>query len=169
MMLLSGLAPIVGLQSRLGAADDPAWYVKHADWQQTLLAARQSLAALEQKQGITQRYPTFISPVVRGGEPAQEVRLSVSGVQELYLYVTGAPDVIGGAANWADAKLIDKDERPTWLGETQSLEVIEGRFSIDSTLESGVSGPLKIAGRQFEHGLHVYAYSKVRVCLRRQV
>ena len=89
----------------------------------------------------------------------------MSGVQELHLYVTGAPDVIGGAANWADAKLVDKDERSTWLGETRSLDVIEGRFSIDSTLESGVSGPIKIAGRQFEHGLHVYAYSKLRVAL----
>ena len=28
-------------------------------------------------------------------------------------------------------------------------------------LESGVSGPLKIAGRQFDRGLQVYAYSKV--------
>ena len=32
-------------------------------------------------------------------------------------------------------------------------------------LESGVSGPLKIAGRQFDHGVQVYAYSKVRVRL----
>ena len=165
MILLSALAPIVGLQNRLAAADDPAWYVRHASWQQTLFAARQALAAEEQKHGSVPRFPTFVSPVVRGGEPAQEIRLSVSGVQELYLYVTGAPDVIGGAASWADAKLIDKDGRPTWLSEAKSLEVIEGRSSVDSTLESGVSGPLKIAGRQYEHGLHVYASSKVRVPL----
>ena len=38
-------------------------------------------------------------------------------------------------------------------------------MSIDSTLESGVSGPIRIAGRQFEHGLHVYAYSKVFIRL----
>ena len=143
LILLSALAPIVGLQNRLAAADDPAWYIKHASWQQTLFAARQALAAEEQKQGVVQRFPTFVSPVVRGGEPAQEIRLSVSGVQELYLYVTGAPDVIGGAANWADAKLIDKDGRPTWLSDPKSLEVIEGRFSIDTTLESGLSGSIR--------------------------
>jgi hypothetical protein len=114
MMLLPAFALLVGLQNRLGADDDPTWYVKHADWQQTLFAARLALAAEELKQGMTVPYPTFISQVVRGGEAAREIRLSVSGVQELYLYVTGAPDVVGGAANWADAKLIDKDGRSTW-------------------------------------------------------
>ena len=108
--------------------DDPAWYVQRTTWHQTLIEARQTLAALEQKQGIPQRYPTFVSPVVRGGEPAQEIRLPVAGVQELYLYVVGAPDVIGGAADWADARLIDKEGRATWLSETGSLEPIEGRF-----------------------------------------
>jgi len=137
----------IGWPCKLGAADDPCYYTKRATWHQTLLDARQALVVMEQEQRNTQRFPTFVSPVVRGGEPAREIRLTVSGVQGLYLYVVGAPDVIGGAANWADAKLIDKQGRPWPLSETKPLEMTEGRFSIDATLESGVSGPLKIAGR----------------------
>jgi len=148
----------------LAAAGDPAWYAKQASWHPTLVAARQALAA-EQNAGARAPDPTFVSPILRGGDPAQAIRVPVSGLQELYLVVTGAPDVVGGAANWADAKLIGPDGRTAWLTETKPLEVLEGRFSVDSTLESGVSGPIRMGGRRFEHGLHVYAYSKVRVRL----
>ena len=165
ILFLMALSPMLGVQHRLAAADDPAWYVRQASWHSTLLAARQALAATEQKTGPSERYPTFVSPIMRGGDTAREVRVPVAGLQELYLYVVGAPDVIGGAGNWADARLIGRDGRSVWLTEVKPLEVLAGRFSIDETLESGVSGPMEMSGRRFEHGLHVYAYSKVRVRL----
>ena len=50
----------------------------------------------------------------------------------------------------------------------KNLRILEGRSEIDCNLESGVSGPLRIAGRPFEHGIHVYAPSKVRLDLHRK-
>ena len=41
--------------------------------------------------------------------------------------------------------------------------MLEGRHDIDQNLESGVSGPLRIAGQEFEHGIHVYAQCKIRI------
>ena len=106
-----------------------------------------------------------MSPILRGGEPARQISLSVAGEEELYLYVLGAPDVIGGAVDWADARLIDKDGQETFLCELKSVQVLEGRHSPHVTLESGVSGPLKMRGKEYRHGIQAYAYSKIRVPL----
>ena len=35
---------------------------------------------------------------LRGGEAAVKIEVPVAGVQDLYLLVTGVPDVVGGAA-----------------------------------------------------------------------
>ena len=47
----------------------------------------------------------------------------------------------------------------------EGRQVVEGRFDIDRNMKSGVSGPLKINGRGFDHGIHVYANSEIRIPL----
>jgi hypothetical protein len=105
--------------------------------------------------------------VVRGGDPARAVSVPVAGLKELDLYVVGAPEVVYGAADWADARFIGRDGKETPLGRAGSVRLIEGQLSIDSNLHSGVSGPLQIAGRRFEHGIEMYpnGVGKVRVAV----
>ncbi len=146
---------------------DPACYIKGNDWHETLLASRQRLLASET--ASPRKMPTWVSPVIRGGEPAQIVSLPIAGQTELYLFVFGAPEVIYGAATWADAKLIGKEGKAISLSDLKSVKVLEGQHSLNVNLKSGVSGPLSINGKHFDKGLHVYpnARSKVHVPLDR--
>ncbi len=50
----------------------------------------------------------------------------------------------------------------------EGRQVVEGRFDIDRNMKSGVSGPLKINGRGFDHGIHIYANSEIRIPLNGQ-
>lgn len=158
------LGLILGAWQARAAEAPPSFYQKQAGWHETILAARDSLCREESTRADASRFPTFRSEVVRGGEPARPIRVSIAGQEEMFLYVTGEPDVIWGAATWAGAKLIAADGTELRLGQKQ-IEVLQGRHEVDCNLKSGVSGPLAIAGCQFEHGVHVYAQSKIRVPL----
>ena len=131
---------------------DPAWYVKKDTWLETMAASAEALARLEAK-----RTPQLkVSDVVRGGQPARSFNVDITTWNELYLYVVGAPDVVYGAATWAYPVLVRNDGTRSRLGTIKGLKVIEGQLSIDVNLMSGVSGPLKIAGTVYDHGVHVY-------------
>ncbi len=165
LLLLSLVLLAVLASGERALAADPAFYVKQDTWQQTMAASREALLKWERKRGHTTALPPYLSPIVRGGQAARHVSFPVAGMKELYLTVIGVPDVTYGAANWAEAKLIDADGKQTLLGHSKLFKVLEGRHSVNVNMKSGVSGPMKIAGRQFEHGLHVYADSKVRIAL----
>ncbi len=87
---------------------DPSWYVKKETWQETMLRSREALVESEREQASTIRIKPYASEIVRGGEAASRISVPVSGANELFLFVTGAPDSVWGAATWADAKLIAK-------------------------------------------------------------
>lgn len=137
-----------------------------APWHTALVAAREALLRQENASGARRAFDPYVSPAVRSGEPARRIVVDVRGVDDLYLYVTGDPEVIRGAATWAAARLVANDGSIVVLSHAPGLKVLEGRSSIDVNLKSGVSGPLKIAGRVFHDGLHVYADSKVKIPLR---
>jgi len=165
---LALLATVFLLLSRCPAsagAEDPAWYAKMPTWQQTMVAARDSLARQEGEKPRSVAIKGYTSPVVRQGQPAIHISVPLAGAKDLYLLVTGVPNVVGGAATWADAKLIAADGKEVVASRYPGLEVLDGRSAIDVNLKSGVSGPLRIAGREFKHGIHVYADSKVRLPL----
>jgi formylglycine-generating enzyme required for sulfatase activity len=145
----------------LGA--EPADYVRRSSWQETLLASRSALRA--EPSARPAAFRPYTSPVLRGGQAAVKVEVSVAGWRELRLLVTGVPFVVGGAANWAEARLIAADGKSILASRAPGLEIRKGRHSVDVNLKSGVSGPLSIAGRRFERGLHVYADSDVRIPL----
>ena len=143
---------------------DPAYYQRRATWHETMFAARDSLSRSLGNVGAAATVD-FTSPVVRGGEPARRVEIPLAGVRELTLYVEGAPEVTYGAGTWADPQVIDQNGRMQRLCHLKSLEVLAGEHDIDVNLKSGVSGPLRIAGQPFEHGIHVNANSRIRVRL----
>lgn len=158
-LLLIGSGLVAGEQK--SADEDLAWYTRQATWQDTYLTSRESLAKEAAARGESLA-PLYVSPVVRGGEPARRIDIPIRDIDELCLFVEGAPNLTYGAATWADVRLLDSAGRETHLCHHPSLRVLRGEHDIDRNLKSGVSGPLAIAGQPFEHGIHVYADSKVR-------
>jgi formylglycine-generating enzyme required for sulfatase activity len=134
-------------------------------WQETMLASREALARLESERAGTDRLKTWVSPIVRGGDPARHVNIPAAGQKELYLFVVGAPEVVAGCATWADAKLVASNGAETRICHLKGVDIQAPQHSIDRNLESGVSGPLRINGRRFDHGIHVYAPARIRVPL----
>ncbi len=166
VLALASFACLGGPESSSWAARTSPWPEGgERTWQTALLQAREALVTDEPARGGRPAFSSYVSPVVRNGEPARRIAVDISGVKDLYLYVTGAPEVVRGAATWAEARLIAADGTATLLSHAPGLQVLEGRHSVDVNLKSGVSGPLRIAGREFRDGLHVYAESKARVPL----
>ncbi|HEY3319212.1 MAG TPA: SUMF1/EgtB/PvdO family nonheme iron enzyme [Planctomycetota bacterium] len=140
--------------SAAATANDPAYYIRKDTWIETLCASREALSRAGAQADRTPLLQT--SAVIRGGHAASPMFVDVRGRSELYLYVLGAPEVIFGAATWADARLTTTAGKTTRLCELKGLKLLEGQLSLDANLKSGVSGPLQIAGRTFQHGVHVY-------------
>ena len=166
---VAGMWLVLVAGAAAAAEGDPGYYVKNGDWHATLLASRQRLMEAE-RQGAITPMPMFVSEIVRGGELARKISVKIGGQKELTLYVLGAPEVLYGAGTWAEAMLIGADGTQTRLSSLRGVKLAEGQISLDCNLKSGVSGPLVIAGRQFEHGAHVYpnGVSKVKVFLERE-
>ena len=80
----------------------------NGNWFELFLAVRESIWRNEaSSQEVPE--PSLTSQVMRGGAPALFLNVPVAGQNELYLSVTGTPDVIHGAATWADVKLVAED------------------------------------------------------------
>jgi hypothetical protein len=132
-----------------------------ATWQDTMLAALEKLGS----SGLQDGFAPLESETMRGGGPAQHISVDVDGAKELYLFVTGCPDVKWGVADWADARLIAKDGTATEVGSSTNFTALLGRHEINLTLRSGLYQKLRIGERQFERGLNVQANSVLRVPL----
>ncbi|MEE8452157.1 MAG: NPCBM/NEW2 domain-containing protein, partial [Thermoguttaceae bacterium] len=97
------------------------------------------------------------SDAKRGGEKAQKLTVDVSGMESLGLSATGYS---WGQAVWGEATLIASDGTETRLVDLkpESVRVGWGKFS----LNTGPDGkPLKVADRQFDHGIFAHADSLV--------
>ena len=102
---------------------------------------------------------------MRGGDPAQTIRLPLQGATELYLFVTGVPDARWGVADWADARIVRDDGSVEWVSQAARVNVLLGRCEKDITLKSGLYQKLRLNGRTFEHGLNVQVDSIIQVPL----
>ncbi len=104
----------------------------------------------------------FATPVLRGGDAPQAVRVQVAGWTELCLIVQDAGDYSHDVANWAEARLRLRDGREIWLDtlEPRTAEQAWGRFQRDN--RSAVGGPLQIADRPFARGRGTPAQSHHR-------
>ena len=91
--------------------------------------------------------------------------MPIDGVQEIYLYVTGAPDVEYGAGR------LDRSASHRCQGQRDVAVQREvpgdsaGFHTVDCSLRSRVDPPLRVADEMFEHGINLQAPGKIRVTL----
>jgi hypothetical protein len=152
--LILAIAPLV-------RAGDSDWYIRQSTWHETVLSSLEALARSDLKDG----FAPYEGATLRGGELAQKVSIPVAGAQELYLFVTGIPDVKWAVADWADARLVRKDDTAEWISQSNRTEVLLGRCERDLTLKSGLYQKLRLNGRMFDRGVNVQANSILRVPL----
>ena len=160
-------AAFTGLLIFLAVSPCPAdthtsdFYIRKSNWHASLLASLEALAG----RGLEDGFESFESATMRGGDPAQSIRIPLKGATELYLFVTGVPDVRWAVADWADARVVRDDGSAQWVSQSARASVLLGRCEKDITLKSGLYQKLKLNGRTFEHGLNVQADSIIQVPL----
>ncbi|MBI5384781.1 MAG: SUMF1/EgtB/PvdO family nonheme iron enzyme [Verrucomicrobia bacterium] len=159
--LLVGLLVCWGACLGLAASNAPGHYVRKSNWHESLLASLEALAARGIEDGLT----PFESDRLRGGDPAQRISVPLAGAKELYLFVTGVPDVKWAVADWAEAKLIRADGSAESLTQPTNFTVLLGRWEKDLTLKSGLYQKMRLNGQTFDRGLNVQADSIIRVPL----
>jgi len=142
-------------------SEDPSAYRRGSNWHASLMASVQSISG----SGIKDGFAPFESKTLRGGDGAQHISVPLEGAPELYLFVTGVPDVKWAVADWADAKLIRPDGSSEALTKSVALTVLLGRSEKDLTLKSGLYQKMRLNGRIIESGLHVQADSIVQAPL----
>jgi formylglycine-generating enzyme required for sulfatase activity len=153
-LLLASPGPIL-------AAKAPDYYVRSSTWQETMVESLSKLAGSELKDG----FEPFESETIRGGEPARRVSIQLDGARELYLFVTGCPDVKWGIGDWGEAALIDKAGKAEALTESRNFRVLKGRCETNITLRAGLYQKMSIGQRSIGHGLNVQADSVILVSL----
>ncbi|MBI4664671.1 MAG: SUMF1/EgtB/PvdO family nonheme iron enzyme [Verrucomicrobia bacterium] len=161
LLWLLALVQISPVSRAAAAVPDPSYYQKKITWQDTLLCSLEALARLDFQDGFT----PFESKIFRGGQAAQHLNIPLSGAQEMYLFVTGCPDVKWGVADWAGARLIALDGTITPLSSLKSLKPLLGRHELDLTLRSGLYQKMRLGDRTFDRGVQVQANSVLFVPL----
>jgi hypothetical protein len=139
--------------------------VEKTTWFDSMLASRAALQADEAAGTSPTPNVSFHSDVVRGRHPARDISVPIDSVEEVYLYVTGAPDVEYGAGDWIAPRAIDANCQETLLCSGKYLEIQQGFHTVDCSLRSRVDPPLRIADQLFEHGINLQAPGKIRVKL----
>ena len=155
--LLVGRGACLGL----AASDDPSSYVRQSNWHESLLASLEAVAG----KGVEDGFAPFESDTMRGGDAARQIRVPLAGAKDLFLFVTGVPDVKWAVANWAGARLIRPDGSAEWLTRSTNFTVLLGRWEKDLTLKSGLYQKMRLNGRTFDRGLNVQADSIIQVPL----
>lgn len=144
------------------ATSDPSHYTRKANWRESLAASLEAVAASDARDG----FASFESDPMRGGDKARQISVPLGDAKELYLFVTGVPDVKWAVADWADAKLVRADGSEEFITKSANYEALVGRAEKDLTLKSGLYQKLHLNGQAFERGLNVQADSIVRVPLK---
>ena len=156
-LVLAGLfaAPLSGEQAKPNDALD--LYERKASWQETMLASR---AALNRPQAESDFKP-FVSGVIRGGKVAQQVAVDVAGLNELWLIATDGGNGIGcDHSVWADPKLIAKDGSEAVLSRMEPMVSKVGWFKLNRDKDCH-NRPIRVAGKEFKHGLFAHANSVI--------
>ena len=143
------------------ASDDPDSYIRGSNWHGSLVASVEAI----KRSGVEDGFAPFESETMRGGDPARQISVPLTGAKDLYLFVTGVPDVKWAVADWADAKLIRPEGSTESLSKLAEATVLLGRSEKDLTLKSGLYQKMRLNGRVFERGLQVQADSIVHVPL----
>ncbi|MBM4043232.1 MAG: hypothetical protein FJ290_32490, partial [Planctomycetes bacterium] len=141
-------------------AADPAYYVKKATWPETMLASREALAkAQAEAPKEAAAFRPYVTGVVRGGQPAQQISLDVSALDQLWLVAdVGDDNYDWDQAIWAEPRLITKDGAETRLPTLKpvSVKVGWGQLILNN---SHTKGGLRIANKKYEYGFWAHAPS----------
>ncbi len=159
--LLVALLTVLPACVCLAASGDPDAYRCKSNWHESLLASLEALGT----SGAEDGFAPFESETLRGSDAARPISVPLGGAKELYLVVTGVPDVKWAVADWADARLVRPDGSTESLTRATNLTVLLGRWEKDLTLKSGLYQKLRLNGRTFDRGLNVQADSIIRVPL----
>ncbi len=158
----AGLLIVMVGSSCPAVSPTPDCYIRKSNWHASLLASLDALAG----HGLADGFEPFESETLRGGDPACPIRVPLQGAKELFLLVTGVPDVRWAVADWADARIIRNDGSAAWVAQTAGTTALLGRMEKDITLKSGLYQKLRLHGRTFDHGLNVQADSIIHVPLK---
>ena len=161
LLLVELLAILVAHGAAYGVANSssPLFYVRKDTWSATMLASR---IAQTGNPRMTSFHP-FVSQVICGGRASQHVSVDISGLDTVWLVVSDNGDTTYDQAIWGDAKLIAEDGSETSLSTLEPVSVKVGWQTLcrDKDYQNK---PLRIAGRQFEHGL--WAHARSELCYR---
>ncbi len=159
--LLVGFVGCLAADLSSAASNDPGYYIRKSNWHESFCASVGAIAG----RGIEDGFAAFESDTIRGGDAHLPIRVPLIGAKEIYLFVTGVPDVKWAVADWAEPKLIRADGSFESLTQSTNFTVLLGRWEKDLTLKSGLYQKLRMNGRTFDHGLNVQADSVIRVPL----
>jgi len=157
------LAALVAMCGSRLLAEGPSWYVRKDTWHQTIRASLDALAGAR-KTPSESEFETFTSDVLRGGDPAQHVKLRVTGVHQLSLIAKGVPNYNSGHADWGDAKLIDAEGNMTYLSDLEPVYVHQP-YGTPRRDRSHRGGPIQIGENCFQRGLGTHAPTEHRFAL----
>ena len=110
---------------------------------------------------FTRVYNLFQSKILKKNDSSQHVKIALKDVSELKLLVDDAGDgTSNDHANWAEARLIDKNGNEVFLSDLKTNYVVQGWNSLG--LDKSVSGKaLEIAGEKFNKGLGTHSISEI--------
>lgn len=145
-------------------AADPTFYVRGETWQDSMLLSLEAIDAAKMEETFT----PFESDTFRGGDEPRQITLELGGAQEIYLAVTGCPDIKWGVGDWAEAELIEPGGNRVRLSKVKEIKALVGRHELDMTLRAGLYEKMRMGGRQYEHGINAQANSIIRVPLERR-
>ncbi|HUT35687.1 MAG TPA: SUMF1/EgtB/PvdO family nonheme iron enzyme [Planctomycetota bacterium] len=143
----------------LPSAADPAYYVKKATWQETMLASREALATAQAEAPKESAFKPYVTGVIRGGQPAQQISLDVSTLDQLWLLAdVGDDNYDSDQAIWGEPTLVARDGTRVPLTTLKPVSVKVGWGNLIVNNNHTKAG-LRIANKKYEHGFWAHAPS----------
>ncbi|MBM4030357.1 MAG: hypothetical protein FJ291_01060 [Planctomycetes bacterium] len=143
----------------LAAAADPSYYLKKATWQETMLASREALAKAQAEAPKSSAFKPYVTGVVRGGQPAQQISLDVSDLGQLWLVTdVGGDSYDWDQAIWAEPRLVAKDGTEVFLPNLKPASAKVGWGSL-ITNDNHTKAGLRIANKKYAYGFWAHAPS----------
>ena len=138
---------------------DPPYYLKKPTWHETMLASREALMKYQAEQPRATNFKPFVSGVLRGGQPPQQVSVDVSELDQLWLLAdVGGDSYDWDQAIWGEPRLIAKDGSEVLLSKVRpaSVKVGWGDLMVNN---NHTNHGLVVGGRKFQHGFWAHAPS----------
>ncbi|MBI2299044.1 MAG: NPCBM/NEW2 domain-containing protein, partial [Armatimonadetes bacterium] len=131
-------------------------------WQSTLFAARATQIRAKETGQALPGFHSFVSPVLRGGQPALHVVVDIASLDRLWLIATvGGDNYNFDQAIWGEPKLIDAAGAETPLSSVKptSAQVGWGTLLTDN---NHTNQGLRVGGTTFARGFWAHAPSQLR-------